>query len=447
MSDRPSRQAQTTPHSPSRSPKGDTDIQPENFAERVVWWGIVGMYGYFAIGGVYVVGSVIGWLLIGNLIHLLLLQTEDTPTDQRISVPWITWIWLVGMVMEEVALIMGHLDFNLETGLIIKSTIGWAKGWALLGIFPLAGCLPIRPRLIYRAVCILCYHTVLIFPFLYLAYKAHLPQVLFVSPLKAVGGPGPFFFDVPLYEIDATTGAARWRLFTPWAPALGFVGNIYFVLALNEPRRKWRWFGIVGSILMCLIPASRLALVSLSAAYALTWLMTNFTRPLVLIISGVVTFIAGLFAPVLAIAFADFVELFKGARAASTRVRQTLGEIAVDRWWNEAPIWGHGVVEEGPHIVEYMPIGSHHTWFGVLFVKGIVGFLGLAIPMIFSLLDLLIKGQDNREAQVSLSILIILFLYTFGENLEILAYLFWPGLLLMGIAFKSAPPEQFMEKQ
>jgi hypothetical protein len=31
----------------------------------------------------------------------------------------------------------------------------------------------------------------------------------------------------------------------------------------------------------------------------------------------------------------------------------------------------------------------------------------------------------------------ILFLYTFGENLEILDYLYWPRLLLMGIAFQE----------
>ncbi|MDF5716068.1 MAG: hypothetical protein PUP93_19810, partial [Rhizonema sp. NSF051] len=27
-------------------------------------------------------------------------------------------------------------------------------------------------------------------------------------------------------------------------------------------------------------------------------------------------------------------------------------------------------------------------------------------------------------------------LYTFGENLEILSYLYWPGLVILGMAFK-----------
>jgi hypothetical protein len=30
--------------------------------------------------------------------------------------------------------------------------------------------------------------------------------------------------------------------------------------------------------------------------------------------------------------------------------------------------------------------------------------------------------------------MLVLSLYTFGENLEILAYLFWPGMLMVGHA-------------
>jgi hypothetical protein len=85
-----------------------------------------------------------------------------------------------------------------------------------------------------------------------------------------------------------------------------------------------------------------------------------------------------------------------------------------------------------------MPIGSHHTWFGLLFIKGLVGFYSLVIPMVLSFVVLLIKSQRSQTARVGLGILFTLFLYTFGENLEILAYLYWPGLIVMGIAFKSS---------
>ena len=36
---------------------------------------------------------------------------------------------------------------------------------------------------------------------------------------------------------------------------------------------------------------------------------------------------------------------------------------------------GTRIVERGPHLVEFMPIGSHHTWYSLLFVKGSSGAL------------------------------------------------------------------------
>ena len=127
---------------------------------------------------------------------------------------------------------------------------------------------------------------------------------------------------------------------------------------------------------------------------------------------------------------------FSEARADSSRVRNDLKSIAGHRWETEAPIWGHGVVEPGPHAVEYMPIGSHHSWYGLLFVKGIVGLYSLLIPMVISFVVLLIKAQRYAVAEAGLAMVLILFLYTFGENLEILAYLYWPGLIVMGMGFQ-----------
>ena len=56
------------------------------------------------------------------------------------------------------------LDYDLPTSKLIKSSIGWAKGCALLALYPLAGCLPIRPQIIYRGVCIIGFQTFLLLP-------------------------------------------------------------------------------------------------------------------------------------------------------------------------------------------------------------------------------------------------------------------------------------------
>ncbi|WP_013321031.1 capsular polysaccharide biosynthesis protein [Gloeothece verrucosa] len=411
-------------------------IQPQNFPEAVVWYAITWTYGFYLIGAMYIVGALVAWILGFYLLLKLWLQSDETPSEQRISIPFITWVWIMGMLAMEVALIVGHLDYNLPISTLIKSSIGWSKGWALLALYPLVGCLPIRPQIIYKATCIICFHTLLICPLLIIAPILHLPEILYVSPLKAVGGPGTTFFDVSLYEIDFD-GEIRQRLFTPWGPALGFLANIYFLLALGEKNYKWRFFGILGALFMGYVCKSRLALVSILLTPVLTFFLSRLTRPFIQIFLGIASVISGILSPLLLNIIDTVWTKFKEARAESTRVRSTLREIAGYRWETEAPIWGHGIVETGPHLVEYMPIGSHHTWFGLLFVKGIVGLLALAIPMLLSFIVLLFKSQAKQTARTALAILFTLFLYTFGENLEILAYLFWPGLVVMGIAFKE----------
>lgn len=418
-------------------------ITPANVPERLIWWSITWIYPIWVVGGLYVVGSVLGWLLLFCLLIKLLAQDETTPESERLQVSWVLWCWVAGMLLMEVALLAGHLDFNLGSAMIIKSSIGWGKGWAALALYPLAGCLKIRAPLIYRAICIVGLHTLLITPVLLITPYLHLPQVLYVSPLRMIGGPGNEFFDVPLYEIDGSTGDLRWRLFTPWGPALGMVGNVFFMLSLQEKNPRWKSAGLMGSLVMCLVCKSRLAQLSLVLVPLITAILGRLTRPAMLLILGFVSYLAGLLSPWILLSLEQFWDSFKSARAGSTRVRMALKRIAVYRWRAEAPLWGHGVVEKGPHLVEGMPIGSHHTWAGLLFVKGAAGFVALAVPMLASFVDLLIRSMDARRqlARVGLSILIILFLYTFGENLEILVYLYWPGLVVMGLAHQESLPE------
>jgi hypothetical protein len=213
------------------------------------------------------------------------------------------------------------------------------------------------------------------------------------------------------------------------------------MICLQEKNRKWKILGIIGSILMCFVCKSRLAQLSIILIPLTTAIIARLRQPLMLITLGVVSYLGGIFATSILTAVSDYWEGFKGARAGSTRVRFALKRIAFHRWETEAPIWGHGVVEGGPHLVEYMAIGSHHTWAGVLFVKGLVGFVALAVPMLVTLLDMLRRAASSsyRLGSTGLGVIIILFMYTFGENLEILVYLYWPGMLVMGMALQEKP--------
>jgi hypothetical protein len=69
-----------------------------------------------------------------------------------------------------VILWIGHANLELGLGKTIKSSVGWAKGWALIALFPLAGsALNIQPAIIHRAVCKLGLFTLVATPFFLVA--------------------------------------------------------------------------------------------------------------------------------------------------------------------------------------------------------------------------------------------------------------------------------------
>jgi hypothetical protein len=412
-------------------------LRPATPEESLVYWGIVGTWGLWLLGALYIAGPVIGWLLIGLMIARWV--GLDPTTDRGLhTIPLGAWVWILGMAMMLVALVAGHLSFNLGLPQTIKSTIGWMKGWALMAIFLLAGaCLRVRPALIYRAVCVLALQTLIITPLLVLAALAGLPESLYVSPLRLVGGPGPEFFEVQLYSFNAGSGTVRWRFFAPWAPGAAFIANVHLVLAARERDWRWKSVGVVAAILVCLMSQSRLGLIAMPVVALAVFGLSRLLKPWVMAVAAALSVALGMIADRLILLVQGAIDSFHAARADSSRVRKILGDIALHRWRAEAPIWGHGIVERGPHLVEYMPIGSHHSWYGLLFVKGIVGLAALALPMLWTFIEMLVKAQASRTARASLGVILVLFLYTFGENLEILVYLFWPGLVVVGIASRQ----------
>lgn len=411
----------------------------QNLPESIVWYSLVGTYGIYCLGGLYVLGPALAWILLAYTLKEQWVRFRDGETLYPVSFHWILWLWISGMGVELLALYIGHRNFDLSTTLLIKSSIGWAKGWALMAIFPIIGsCLSIRPKILYRAACVVALHTLLVAPILYGAYLINWEPLLYTSPLKVVGGAGDLFFQVRLYSIDGE-GNARWAFFCPWGPAAGMMGNIYFFLSLQEKNFRWKCCGIAGSLLLIWMSRSRMATLFLLVVWLSSWILRSISRPKTLFALGSLSVLSGLSAPFIESVTWNYWQQFHATRAGSSRVRSVLQRIAIRRWREEAPIWGHGTVDEGPHLVEYMPIGSHHTIFSLLYIKGLVGLVAFLVPMIVTTIALWIRAQTSMLAATALSVLLLLCCYTLGENIENLAYLFWPGLVLMGMVFVSEP--------
>ncbi|TMV84177.1 O-antigen ligase domain-containing protein, partial [Thioclava sp. BHET1] len=349
-------------------------------------------------------------------------------------VPLIVWIWALGMAAMLVVLWIGHMDWSLGTVQTIKSSIGWAKGWALLALFPFAGAiLPIRREILIRGQCIVGLWTLAVTPILFAAPYAGLPERIFTSPLKAIGGPGPEYFSVFFFTYDPATWTPRWQFYAPWSPFAALLGVVQVLFALEERNLRWRTIGVAAGVTMILLSKSRMGLVGLVACTVVPRMMPLLLRGWAWQAVAALTASLAVVGGALIQALQDGVAAFKGARADSTRVRETLQRIAGERWQNEAFWFGHGTVEPGAHVVEFMPIGSHHTWWGLLFVKGLAGLLALFVPMVWQIALALIDAAKGPRGRLPLGIMMTLVLLSFGENLEIEAYMLWPGLLLLGV--------------
>jgi hypothetical protein len=414
-------------------------MKPRNFEEKVIWYSITGTYVFYFTGTLYFVPPVLAWALACYLLWKLLLQNQDTPVEDRIDIPLTTWVWIVSMLMMFVALIGGHLDFNLGLGATIKSSFGWGKGWAMWALLPLIGCLNIRPQIICRAVCILCLQSLVLYPVFYIGSLLKLPYPLYTLPFNFFGAPAGTF-SISLYLFDANDGKLRIGLFAPWAAAIGYVGTMLFPLTLGESNRKWRGIGMAGALMMCWISGSRLAVLSVPTTWLITQALSNISRPAILFLGSCLSVLAGAFFEPIVELYESFFEGFRNLRKGSNVVREALDRIAIERW-SEAPIVGHGTVERGPHLVEFMPIGSHNTWTGLLFVKGIVGFFALAVPMLISFVTLVVKAQSSATAKIALNILLVIFLNSFADSLEVTIYIVWMSVTFIGIAFKEGQRE------
>lgn len=416
-------------------------------AETLIVRSITFTFGFYLIGALYLIAPVLGWsLLIGLIARWTTIGSIQGESSKNIrqanyekqNTRWLIVLWIVGACVLELSLVIAHVDFDLGFGKIIKSSIGWAKGWALLSIFIILGySLNLRYQLICRAACVVGLIALLITPALIFAYVAGLPDHLYVSPLKVLGGAGDEFFTVILYEIDPFNGSPRWRFFAPWAPAVGLVANIYFMCSWFEKNTKWRIIGLSGNALMIILAASRMGLIVLLLAPIAVWGLSRLTRPWVMVVASVgLLVLVMLFEPI-SNTLLTLLDEVKGARADSTRVRAALGNIALYRWQSEAYWFGHGVVETGTHLVEFMPIGSHHNWYGLLFVKGMVGQLAFAIPFGITICVLLIKAQYQVSSRLALGMCLIVGFFSFSENVEALAYMTWPAWLCIGAGLRS----------
>jgi hypothetical protein len=417
----------------------------ENFPEKlrplesVVYWTILLTWPLYAIGALYVVGPVLAWGLAGFIAVALYCAPLIRPDMKAVLPPTIVWLAFFCMLGMLVVLWIGQFNNGFSTGQMIKASIGWAKGWALFPLFLMIGaCLCIRMEVLVRAHCVLGLHTLILIPLFILAPKIGLPEKIFTSPLRVVGGPGPEYFSVFLYTIDPANGMPRWQFFTPWSPFAGLIGVITVICALEEKNRFWMVCGLLAGVAMVLMTKSRMSIVGLVVCTALPRGLPLLLKPWALFAAGLVSAAMVVVGDRVMTVLSDAQTHFREMRANSTRVRDALKRIAKERWASEDYWFGHGNVETGSHVTEFMLIGTHHTWYGLLFVRGATGAILFAIPVIATLIALSLYVMRSERGRLPLAVLLALLLVSFGGNLETQFYIVWPALVIIGAGLSEA---------
>lgn len=403
--------------------------------ENICFWTFVLTWPLYFVGALFIVGPVIAWCLFFLfLCSAYFVDCMRSDLELTGHIPFLIWVWITGILVMLFGLWIGHLNWDLGVDQTIKSSIGWAKGWALIPIFMLVGAtLQIRRDVLIRSQNIVGLCTLLIFPFMFIAPSLGLPPRLFVSPLQATGGPGPEYFSIYLYTIDPETMTPRWQFYAPWSPFAGLLGVTMAIFALEDKKRFWMLCGLVAGIVMIYFSKSRMSLVSLAVCLIVPRLLPLLKQTYVWVALAISGSFLGIFGAWLSEFFYGLLDSFQHARVSSSRVRDTIQNIGYQRWQTEAVWFGHGTVTRGPHIVEYMPIGSHHTWYALLFVKGLVGFLAFLVPMTWHVLLGLQDAIRGQRGRLPFALLLNFIILTFGENIEIEVYLLWPALVLLGI--------------
>lgn len=410
-------------------------LKPCNLEESVVWYGIIGTYVMYFTGLLYIGVPVIAWILFLYTLKKIFLAKRTSGSSSSILVPLGVWIWIVSTLVIGVALVVGYYELGFGLKDIIKAIVNsFARKWIFFLIFPLAGCLSIRPKIIYRAVCILACQSLVLLPIIWLLQQAGIESPFYVNTIMAkIGGLGEQFYAVVLY----TPREQRLIMFAPWAPALALVANVHLWIAYSESNKFLRWITIITCVVLTQLTESRLGTLLLVSLPFVRYFAINILKARTQITLAGLSLAAGLFSFQAQNLISDVRTNFRGQRASSSRVRDLLTSMTAAEIPNR-PIWGHAFLEtEGPRLVAQMPIGSHHTWYGILYMHGIVGFVALFIAMAYTIVELFIKSQYCQIAQTAFMVMLVLLAFSFGENLEALAYLYWPGLILFGIALKQ----------
>jgi uncharacterized membrane protein YhaH (DUF805 family) len=392
------------------------------------------------------------WWMTGTLVPLGILGTaalfvRRPPRQPAIRLVAALWIAVglaqaLSVIVNWVALDGGGT--SLLRGLGSFVTTGWIVIGLAIGVGAEAGLA--TPRVV-RAICVHAGWMLLFTGIsLFTAHGLGWPELIVPSPL-ALLLPGElpvvrFHLRMIFYQSDALLESRTMRLtlFYPWATGLALGGATALLVGTGDPRRGWRIVAAVAGVVAVLLSYSRSAILCLAVALViLAFLRLSAPRQaFAVLLAGLATNLALLagFDPVEAAreVQAGFTNLRPGSSFARALVYELSWAHFLDR-----PILGHGWMS-GPVAawLPSMPLGSHSSFYGVLYLGGVVTFATLCLAYLATLAVAAARLRDRgREAPVALVLLLLLGVVAIGEGINVLVPSLLATFLWLGGALRS----------
>jgi hypothetical protein len=356
--------------------------------------------------------------------------------------------WTLVSVMQGLSALhnwsVAGLPLSSLPGRLLSTTV---IGWLFLGLAIAVGCgARVGGSAATRGVMILALHIVLFGIIAYgIALASGAESLTLQTPLRALLGSGSaadFYTLARFYVVE--DGLVRIILFFPWPTALSLAGICIILISTCEDSLRWRIIGYVGGLFAVVFSFSRMGAVALPVALSIPILIRS---PPVLVLAGLALATFAGFASALQDLnligmVAQLREALHGSRAGSSVARDLIYEESW-RGFLQSPVFGWGWV--GPSVIaeEYLPIGSHSTFYGTLYTGGLITFVPLVMAWALTLGVLLHRAASRPDAHAAaaLGIFATISLFAYGESIYSVVFPLLFALLFLGGALEDPRQE------
>jgi uncharacterized membrane protein YhaH (DUF805 family) len=392
------------------------------------------------------------WWMTGTLIPLGVIGTGILflrRPPRQLAIRVVSSLWIAVGAAQALSVVVNWAatdgtEMSLLRGLGSFVTTGWILIGLAIGVGAEGGLT--TPRMV-RAICVhAAWMLLLTGVSLFTAVGLGWPELVVPSPL-ALLLPGElpvvrFHLRMIFYQSDALldTRTIRLTLFYPWATGLALAGATALLVGTGDRLRGWRVVAAIAGTVAVLLSYSRSAVLSLAVALViLGFLRLSGPR------QAIAALLAGLAINVALLAGFDPIETarevqaeFTNLRPGSSLARALIYELSWAHFLDR-PILGHGWMS-GPvaRWLPTMPLGSHSSFYGVLYLGGIVTFAALCLAYLATLAVAALRLRDRgRDAPVALVLLLLLGVVAVGEGINVLVPSLLATFLWLGGALRS----------